>query len=190
MLASFLLPTRKRPEKLLRAVRSIFDSAWDKTNAEVCIRMHSDDTETIAMIPRLLAMGQVRIHVGKPRDYQPQGVLYDEALAVANGNWVTWFNDDCVIFGRGWDPVLHDAGERAIALWEYHKLGGSLYHFDKGCPFFFMPRDSWGDTKFRERGDTTLWQWYKDQAWEVKWLLGMTCFHDRDEADCGRIGKV
>lgn len=187
MLVSFLLPTRKRVVKLARAINSIHATAVNKSNYEICLRVHQDDHETIAMLPNLLALGNVRVHIGTYLDWAHNVNAFDDACRIANGSWVWWFNDDCVLEGSGWDTQLWELQEQTIAIPEIHRLGKSTYLQDRHVPMFAMPIYSWGSHNFPCNGDTGLWDFYERNKWNVHWLRGITLWHDRDEQDCNRI---
>lgn len=187
MLVSFLLPTRKRPVKLCRAINSICATVGNNTNYEICLRVHSDDRETLDLIPNLLALGNVRIHIGPPLDWAHNVNAFDEACQISKGDWVWWFNDDCVLEGHGWDTQLWELPEHTIAIPEIHRLGKSTYLQDRHVPMFAMPAYSWGSRNFPANGDTGLWDFYERGGWAVHWLRGITLWHDRDEPDCNRI---
>ncbi len=188
MLASFLLPTRKRPVKLARAVSSICDTADYPSQVEVCLRVHSDDTETIRSLPSLLAMGNVRVHIGPPLSWAGQVQVFNEAQRISTGKWVWLFNDDCVLEGKGWDTQLSQIPVGQIAIPETHRLGQSTYRHDLHIPMFAMPNVAPGQQWFPNDGDVGLWEKYRD--FDPHWLVGISVWHDRNEQDCKRIREV
>ncbi len=187
MLASFLLPTRKRFPKLMRAVMSIRDTASEKDNYEICLRVHSDDGLTIDRLNEILGIGNVRVHIGPPLAYAHNVSAFDEACRIATGSWIAFFNDDCVMEGHGWDSQLLNLPERTIAIPETHRLGKSTYLRDRHIPFFFMPAYSWGTRNFPSGGDAGLWDFYEKQGWNVHWLSGIAVWHDRSDTECAKI---
>jgi len=184
MLVSFLLPTRKRFPKLMRAIMSIRDTVGNKDNYEICLRVHSDDELTIARLPEIVKLANVRVHIGPPLDWAHNVNAFDEANQIASGSWVWWFNDDCVLEGSGWDTQLWEVPARTIAIPAVHRLGKSTYPRDRHVPMFAMPAYSWGTENFPASGDTGLWEFYEKNGWNVHWLEGITLWHDRDESDC------
>ncbi len=187
MLVSFLLPTRRRPGKLARAIASIHAGAFNKMNYEICLRVHSDDHETLAIIPNLLALGNVRIHIGPPLDWAHNYQAFNEAQKISSGEWAWLFNDDCVLEGSGWDTQLSQLGGGAIAFPEIHRLGKSTYPRDRHLPMFAMPNAQPGHQWMPPEGDSGLWKRYEHL--EPHWLPGITLWHDRDEPDCKRINS-
>lgn len=185
MLISFLLPTRKRIVKLARAINSIHATAADKSNYEICLRVHQDDHETIAMLPNLLALATVRVHIGPPLPWALNYQAFNEAQQISHGKWVWLFNDDCVIEGSGWDTQISALPFPSIAIPETHRLGRSTYPHDRALPMFAMPNVLPGIQWMPPTGDNGLWEMYKD--WAPNWLTGITLWHDRDEQDCKRI---
>jgi hypothetical protein len=176
--------------KLTRAIGSIVGTADDPQDLEICLRVHSDDLETLNALPALLRLGNIKVMIGKPLNWDGQVQGFDEAWKIAVGTWCIWFNDDCTIEGKGWDTQLKRATHGHIAICEWHKLGLSRYHRDKHVPMFFMPNGSWGSVGFPQRGDADLWAFYEKNLWRVHWLEGITLWHDRDERDCRRINDV
>lgn len=207
MLCSVLLPTRMRVNKLCRAVKSVFDTADNPQRVEVILRVHADDLDTIKAIPELLPLGTVRVAIGPKVEYGKVATCFNEAAALATGQWHMQFNDDTYIIGKGWDTQLEDmdVSTGPMVQPELNQLGPSGYRHDYSCPFMWYPWWVWEDYYERnlpDPADAAIWHWSssllantpsgnidprgkpKDNA---KFLSGITVFHDRDEADCKRI---
>jgi hypothetical protein len=172
--------------KLVRAINSIVNTAGNKANYEICLRVHSDDAMTLAMIPEILHLGNVRIHIGPPLDWAHNYQAFNEAQQISRGTWAWLFNDDCVMEGSNWDAQLINA-PIGIAIPEIHRLGKSTYHHDRAIPMFAMPNVRVDGEWMPRDGDNGLWNRYKD--FTPHWLTGITVWHDRAEDDCHKINE-
>lgn len=106
-LCSIVCPTRHRLPVLRRMIASIMDTCDTPSRIEIILRIHTDDTDTLWAIPELVGLGPVRIAIGHPmRGWQDLTRFYEEALALAKGDWVWIMNDDVVCETKGWDTFL------------------------------------------------------------------------------------
>lgn len=101
-LISVLLPSRDRPELFAESVRSLMmpnegDSKRD--DIEICARFDLDD-------PTLGRYGRdgVRSCIGASLGYRGLHTYYNEAAAIAQGDWLMLWNDDCLMETANW-PV-------------------------------------------------------------------------------------
>ena len=177
-----------RVAKLRKAVASVFDTAMDPTRVEVVLRVHSDDKDTIAALPELMRPN-LRVAIGPPVAYGTLGKCFDEAAALATGQWHMQFNDDTYLQGEAWDQKLADLPGpfRCMVQPELNQLGPSGYRFDVNCPFMWYPSWVWSEYYKRvlpDPADKAIWSWSDNMA---LFLSGITVYHDRDEADCHRI---
>lgn len=173
----------------MRCIQSIVDTADSQDSFEICLRLHRDDHETIQALPRLLYLAQkVRVVIGLPMSgYGDLSRFYDEAIAIANGDWIWVMNDDVTVEGNGWDTKLAaEPTDKFIIMPEIHKLGGSTYENDFDTPFMMLPNGCWkqyGVTKFSTPFDHGLWKLLRDNGWGTRFLKGIATWHDRDETD-------
>lgn len=182
---SVLLPSRKRTKLLLRCLRSLADNATPK-NFEVCLRIHRDDTETLAALPEILSLCTVRVVIGLQHEgYKNLAWFYQEAAAIARGDYVWVMNDDCVVKTNGWDEVFlkHSQTVQNTILMP-HKLtaGGSTYLNNPCNPFMFLPNKCWekcGQPRFSNQFDAALWSLLRNHGWNTD-FPDVEIEHDRD----------
>lgn len=113
VLASFLLPTRGRPERLVQSIQSIHMrnadvKRWnDVPNYEILFRVDVDDTPT-----RILVMDWVNdpfYHVTlgpRHRGYLDLHLMVNQLAARARGEFLVLWNDDALMVTENWDDVL------------------------------------------------------------------------------------
>jgi hypothetical protein len=184
-LCSIVCPSRGRPNLLLKMIHSITTSASDWNRIEFCIRLHKDDIGTLRWIPQILTMApNVRIVIGDPmRGYGDLSRFYEEALAIAKGDWIWVQNDDCTCDTKGWDEQLSAHATNHIIMPEIHRLGKSTYTRDLHCPFMLVPNRCWvkylGDAPMRDPFDAGLWTLLREHDWPTDFMPGLCVHHDR-----------
>lgn len=182
MLCSILLPTRRRLAKLKRCIQSIVTASEDKSCFEIVLRLHRDDPETVSALPELLKLATVQAVIGISVGYGEQGRMYTECANLARGQWIWIMNDDVLVEGTKWDSALQsEPTSGVIAFPELHRLGGSGYPLDMGCPFMFVPNGCWktyGCEVFQNPIDTWLRQLLLSHNWNGHFLPGLTIWHD------------
>lgn len=198
-LCSVLIPSRARPDRLRKTIRSIWETS-DAGRVEILVRFDSDDELSLGIVTELARDG-VRVVVGpRGRGYLTLAVYYEELARIAAGAWIWVMNDDAHIMGhdgrwppcdlaaaRGWDARLAEIPLVHIVQPEMYKLGGSGYlHCDGGAfplvpngawrsfgePHLCEPIDTWLDVILHQRGN-----------WQTRFLKGVAVVHDRDTAD-------
>jgi hypothetical protein len=186
LLCSVLIPTYKRLDLLRKVIRSIIDTANDKDCFEIIVRVQTNDPETLAAIPELVALGKcVRIITGDPLGgYGDLSRFYDDCAALAMDSEFIWVgNDDAISMVKGWDEEVMKAPKGHILVPEIHGCGFSTYMKDQHCPFMFFKNKSWkqyGMDKFSTPFDSGLWQIMRANGWGTYYLPGIHIFHVRD----------
>lgn len=177
---SAICPTRLRPQMLLRMVGSITTSLVDYHDYEIVLRMHSDDAQTISLIPALQRLGPVVVIVGKPLDYTNNRRAFSEALRVSYGGWIWIMNDDVVVSGAGWAKQIDDLSPTHFAVPFTHKSGGATYEKDVGCPFSFYPRKMFQEMHggLWMSGDTELTEHAVSNGYGLHFIEGLHVWHD------------
>jgi len=180
---SVLLPSRKRLSKLTQCIKSIADNASSHDNFEICLRIHRDDTETIEALPELLKLCTVRVVIGLQHNgYSSLHWFYQEAAAIARGDWVWVMNDDVICRTKGWDDLLPADIPKVILMPERFGNGGSMYERNPCTPFMFVPNKSWvkcGRPDFVDPFDARLWTLLREHGYETRYLP-MEVWHDWD----------
>ena len=97
---SVLMPTRKRPDNLQRAVHSIRDTS---TNfVEIISYIDDDDKESLARAMQIA----IRYFVG-PRIIMSD--MWNALIPHAAGDILMLAGDDCIFKTIGWDVMVEDA---------------------------------------------------------------------------------
>lgn len=123
-LVSVLLPTRGRPGWLAQSVDSLFSLAKEKNWLEFLFRADSDDTDTIQLCSKMVALLPNSKLLVAERGWGFKGMhfMINDLSAMARGDWLLIWNDDCLMRTQDWDWIL--AYSRAPS-----------WH---GCPDVFM----------------------------------------------------
>lgn len=112
LLVSVLLPSRGRPDSLLRMLDSLYETAAVPDRVEAVVRIDDDDAPTLALD---LSRWPLRRVVG-PR--LPMALLNTACLDAATGDILIAANDDLVVRSPGWDERLREAATRfADGVW-------------------------------------------------------------------------
>jgi hypothetical protein len=191
LICSCLIPSRKRTEKLCRAIDSIHATSHPD-DVEVLVRFDDDDAESLALKPDLLRRG-VSVIVG-PRlaGYASHGQFYTELAKAARGRWVACFNDDTTIEGDGWARQLGHLRETGLIVQpEFSWINLSMYPRAEGQCVPIVPNLCWERFGHKTIGvPTDVWldnMLRKDNGWETHFLEGVSIRHDWDEKDSGAL---
>ncbi len=146
-LISVVMPTSSRQhthDSLVRALRSIKDTATDFSKIELCLRIDDDDKKRIDRIPELEGQFNVKSFIGPRFDgYNSMCVFLDDLAKIATGRWSWLFDDDAYIEGDWQKPLesipCSDDGPAVNA--EFYCLGLSRYSNWPKCspPGLIMP---------------------------------------------------
>lgn len=209
-LCSILIPSRARPARLWKAIRSFWASNPGPGEVEVCVRLDIDDEvgAAPAVIAELEHAG-VRVLIGpRHQGYRTLARFYDELSAVATAPWIWIWNDDAHL-ARASDYVKlgHHEHTRRMAKWaharpwfeqlrripdigaivqaEMYKLGGSAYFDCDGSAFPIVPRDAWKLIGF-EHPEEPIDTWLDtrlrvDNGWRTEFLTNVAAVHERDD---------
>lgn len=103
---SILIPSRARPDGLLKTIRSLFSLARNPALVEAVVRLDYDDSDSILRLDEILKMN-VKVIIGdRYRGYIDLHRLTNECAAIASGKLLMAFNDDAWIETRHWDMLL------------------------------------------------------------------------------------
>jgi hypothetical protein len=139
-LVSFLMPSRHRHEWLERALRSIDNTALDRTEVEVVLKVDADQPEREWFVKTLNLQVPVRVVVSDRGKTKGGDMLRftEEMLSAAQGKW-SWFLDDDAWLVGNWQPQLRTANEGKAYMAEFYELGGSCYPFPYGVGGMVVP---------------------------------------------------
>lgn len=98
---SLLLPSRKRPNELLRMMQSVHNTA--NHDVEIVVRFDDDDEASAANAQKKGAV----VLVGKR--LRKMTIYWNECFDACSGDIVCQANDDIVFVSDGWDQMVEDA---------------------------------------------------------------------------------
>jgi hypothetical protein len=102
---SVLVPSRERPELLVRSIDSLGEG-----ELEVLVRVDEDD-------PRLDGYAQFPgLVVGPHHGYEGLHHYYNELAERARGDWLFLWNDDCIMETRDWIGVVRSYDGKMAVL--------------------------------------------------------------------------
>jgi glycosyltransferase involved in cell wall biosynthesis len=100
---SLLIPTRKRPVQLMRAIESARQTA--SNDLEFCLYLDDDDRSDYS---KILTRNDVKYCIG-PRIVLAE--MWNRCFNISTGDILLQGNDDCVWQTRGWDQIVYEAFE-------------------------------------------------------------------------------
>jgi hypothetical protein len=189
MLCSILIPSRGRPDRLLKTIQSIIDSAADPKQFEFLIRVDEDEkTKYIDAIGSLPLQTNIWQISGRRKDgWYSIHEFYDELADTANDKWIWIMNDDATVSCWGekkWDEQLAEIKTKGFIVYpEVHKLNESTYVKDAGGAFPILPNKCWKKYKvdsIPKDCDKSLYELLLSHGWAAKFLSGVTAAHERD----------
>lgn len=177
-----MLPTRKRPDKVMRCIESIYSSA-SYEDWEMVVAIDDDDAETLKLRSRMLEFPRLKIFVGPKLGYDLLDRGYYNTISyLTEARWVFVCNDDMTLSGDWLNGLRNAPNERAFCQPEIHGLGNSEYPNDNrtGSPFFL--HGSWreaGWEVFPQKADYILTAKLEEMGWPCHFLKGVKVWHDR-----------
>ena len=109
---SILLPTRGRQEVLKTSVETLIDKFKNIKNVELLLGMDEDDSKTIDYVKNTLgpicqeAKLETKANIFKPLGYKNLHQYVNTLAGNAVGNWLFFWNDDCLMVTEDWDEVI------------------------------------------------------------------------------------
>ena len=184
-LVSFLLPSRGRVDRLLRAIQSFHATAANKDTFDVRVKLDDDDETSLSRKGELEQFGNVHVMVApRLKGYHSIDHFVTLMAMESPAPWVWVFNDDATLIGKGWDEQIATLPTVGIIVHpEIHKLHTSVYYRDHGGPCPCVPNGCWTKwvPSFPSPSDTELNQLLIGVAgWNTHYLKGITVWHQRD----------
>ena len=200
IICSILIPSRGRPERLKKTIRSVRDTDPDG-NSEILVRFDDDDTASLAIKAELEASGVI-VLVGPRRcGYPSIGEFYAELAQNAAAPWIWIMNDDAHIrhvtdspnqpdgTGVPWaKQLLQLPLTGVIAQPECYQLGGSKYWGSNGGAFPLVPNGCWSRLGASFLAGAAVDTWLDQllrvtHGWRSHFLAGVAVVHERDSDD-------
>ncbi len=109
-LISVLFPTRGRVDMLRESVKSLLDTASDKSRIEVLYKVDFDDEPTVHAVQELSKLVPTKVLVSpRGRGYEGLHDYINELSRLATGDWLFIWNDDALMLTHGWDDIIYGA---------------------------------------------------------------------------------
>jgi hypothetical protein len=125
-LASILIPSRNRFDSLLEAVGSIVSNTKFLEKIEIIIRFDKDDENSLSRLDELPTdKVDINIMVGEKYGYIELYKYVNEMCEKTKGEFIVWFNDDCVIKTKEWDAIIAEYTGKIVCFYPDHKGTGS-----------------------------------------------------------------
>ena len=192
LVCSVLIPSRRRPSRLLSAIASVHGTTSSPGAAEVLVRVDDDDQETLAAVPEIERAG-ARVVVGpRGQGYGQLASYYDELSRLAQAPWCWVMNDDARVasieLGDGaWNRQLAQLPTDGVIVQpEVYQLGASRYPRCVGGAFPIVPTRCWQRLGYAcpdNPIDVWLSRVLLDAGWRTSFLSGVDTIHDRDSDD-------
>jgi len=110
---SILLPTRGRTEVLKTSIMTLLDNVNDPICLELLFGLDEDDSDVIEYIKEELAPilqehgVESRANIFKPLGYENLHNYVNTLAQSATGEWLFFWNDDCLMQTKDWDTVVN-----------------------------------------------------------------------------------
>ena len=134
---SVLLPTRGRQTVLKESLESLVSKASHPERLEILFGVDEDDEGVIEYIKNemtsMLNQNKVeaRASIFKPLGYENLHVYVNTLAGSATGEWLFFWNDDCLMVTEGWDEVIDQYNG------QFKLLGPKDNH--EGHPYAILP---------------------------------------------------
>jgi hypothetical protein len=130
-----MIPTRGRPHRLAKSIRSVLDMADDPTQIQILMATDVDDTDSDVyiktnIIPDLEQRGITYVYTSYPRQgYANLHKYYNDLAGYAQTNWLVVWNDDAVMMSKGWDTAIrrYDGEFRVLAFDTHNQHPYSIF---------------------------------------------------------------
>ena len=134
---SVLLPTRGRREVLRKSLDSLVSKAKHPERLEILFGVDEDDQSVIDYIKEEIAEDlkevgiEARASIFKPLGYENLHIYVNTLAGAATGEWMFFWNDDCLMVSEGWDEVIDQYNG------QFKLLGPKDNH--NGHPYAILP---------------------------------------------------
>jgi hypothetical protein len=134
---SVLLPTRGRTEVLRKSLTSLVKKATKPERIEILFGIDEDDTDTLDYIKDVISVDlkelgiESRASIFKPLGYENLHIYVNTLAGNAQGEWLFFWNDDCLMVSEGWDEVIDQYNG------QFKLLGPKDNH--EGHPYAILP---------------------------------------------------
>lgn len=182
-ICSVLIPSRSRPDGLIRAIKSVLETVHDPDSIEILIGLDDDDLESYKRLKEIESQPQVKVFIW-PRAWLK---MIADLANLAVGRWIVILNDDATIEGQGWDTQLEAAPLTGVVFQpEIYRLNESRYPYATRTGFPWFPNKCWevfgcSNNFLPHPCDYEVCNLAEDRGWKIQFLKGITVYHDRKE---------
>ncbi len=134
---SIILPTRGRRDVLKKSIESFVEKASNPQRLEILFGVDEDDKGVNEYIKDNLAdylkskQIEARANIFKPLGYENLHTYVNTLAGNSTGDWLFFWNDDCLMVTEGWDEVI------ASYTGQFKLLGPNDNH--NGHPYAILP---------------------------------------------------
>lgn len=117
-----LIPTRKRPERLFKSIRSLVETAKKPSSLHILIAADNNDAATIDAIKTEIVSYLEENNVSHASiSYNRQGYAnlhnyYNDLAGYAQAKWLMVWNDDAFMETQSWDERIREHDGRFCCL--------------------------------------------------------------------------
>lgn len=183
---SFVLCSRKRPDRLLKLIDSVYKTCHYPNEIEFYIKFDDDDNESISRIEEYKKYPNVKIKIApRMNGYISIDFFLDQMANESTGEWIFFANDDMYFIGDGWDSEIKKIEKQNCIVYpNKHQLGPSIYENAPNMAFFFIPNRCWqkhGCKQLYHPYDAHLNRLllYENNYKDI--FINLQTVHDRDE---------
>ncbi|RJQ27055.1 glycosyltransferase family 2 protein [Candidatus Parcubacteria bacterium] len=176
--ATVILPSRKRPALLCKAIDSIYSLAVNKNHIEFIVKADSDDQETLDLCEKLRNSINLKVLVTDREDgYLGMHRWINEiALKHAKGDWLFLFTDDAIFAGDEYPEVSAQNWDQKLFVTAFDNT--ATWH---GCPdicslICSTSTRSFSDFIFVRRKVIEILGHYSPITWTNIYLQAVLCF--------------
>ena len=109
-LVSIILPTRHRPEMLLKSIKSLLNNARDINKIQILLKIDDDDYSYWNHYPELYKLTpHIKILIS-PRNngYNDLHKYINDLCSISEGKYLFVWNDDAIMQTDGWDEIIEE----------------------------------------------------------------------------------
>ena len=192
MICGFIIPSRKRFDRLLRTIESIHRSARDMSEVEILVKFDYDDDEASERFLELSKFTNTRLFFDRRCEHENMtgyasiSQAYNRLMRLSEARWLWMFNDDCLLEGD-WQTELEElpSERNYVHPWRIQTRVDNWYDENPIGPFPVIRKADFDWTKdrdtIRDPIDADIVKIYQLKGEPPAFLHGVIVTHERDE---------